>query len=48
MNRCHDDALLHLSARSSRALGMMKILTSFETLEDEEQAIKSFGYDVQH
>jgi anti-sigma B factor antagonist len=43
-----DMKLLHLSARSSRALGMMKILTSFETLEDEEQAIKSFAYDVQH
>ena len=36
--------LLHLTSRSSRVFGMMKILTSFETLEDEAQAIQSFGY----
>jgi anti-sigma B factor antagonist len=36
--------LLHLTSRSSRVFGMMKILTAFETLEDEAQAIQSFGY----
>ena len=38
--------LLHLTSRSSRVFGMMRILTSFETLEDEAQAIESFKFDV--
>ena len=41
-----DMKLLHLTSRSSRVFGMMKILTAFETLEDEAQAIQSFGFDV--
>jgi anti-sigma B factor antagonist len=36
--------LLHLTSRSSRVFGMMRILTAFETLEDEAQALRSFGY----
>jgi anti-sigma B factor antagonist len=36
--------LLHLTSRSSRVFGMMRILTSFETLENEAQAIESFNY----
>jgi len=36
--------LLHLTSRSSRVFGMMRILTSFEALEDEAQAIQSFNY----
>ncbi len=36
--------LLHLTSRSSRVFGMMRILTSFEALEDEAQAIQSFDY----
>ena len=38
--------LLHLTSRSSRVFGMMRILTAFETLEDEAQAIESFKADV--
>ena len=41
-----DIKLLHLTSRSSRVFGMMKILTAFETLEDEAQAIQSFARDV--
>lgn len=37
-----DMKLMHLTARSSRALGMMKVLTTFETIEDEDQAVESF------
>ena len=39
-----DMKLLHLTSRSSRVFGMMRILTAFETLDDETQAIKSFSY----
>ena len=39
-----DMKLLHLTSRSSRVFGMMRILTAFETLDDEAQAIRSFGY----
>ena len=35
--------LLHLTSRSSRVFGMMRILTTFEALEDEAQAIQSFN-----
>ena len=38
-----DMKLLHLTSRSSRVFGMMRILSSFEAHEDEAQAIKSFG-----
>ena len=38
-----DMKLLHLTSRSSRVFGMMRILSSFEVLEDEAQAIKSFS-----
>jgi anti-sigma B factor antagonist len=41
-----DMKLLHLTSRSSRVFGMMRILTAFETLEDEAQAIESFKFDV--
>jgi anti-sigma B factor antagonist len=41
-----DIKLLHLTSRSSRVFGMMRILTAFETLEDEGQAIESFKHDV--
>jgi anti-sigma B factor antagonist len=48
MTREHhgDIKLLHLTSRSSRVFGMMRILTAFETLEDEAQAIESFKFDV--
>jgi anti-sigma B factor antagonist len=39
-----DMKLLHLTSRSSRVFGMMRILTAFETLDDEDQAIRSFSY----
>ena len=39
-----DIKLLHLTSRSSRVFGMMKILTAFEILEDEAQAIRSFNH----
>ena len=38
-----DMKLLHLTSRSSRVFGMMRILSSFEVLEDEAQAIQSFS-----
>ncbi len=38
-----DIKLLHLTSRSSRVFGMMKILTAFETLEDEAEAIRGFS-----
>ena len=43
-----DMKLLHLTSRSSRVFGMMRILTSFEVLEDETQGIESFKRDVSH
>ena len=39
-----DIKLMHLTAHSSRVFGMMRILTSFETLDDEAQAIRSFSH----
>ena len=39
-----DMKLLHLTSRSSRVFGMMRILTSFEAFEDEAQAIRSFSH----
>lgn len=41
-----DMKLLHLTSRSSRVFGMMRILTTYEAFEDEAQAIASFAYDV--
>ena len=41
-----DIKLLNMTARSSRLLGVMKILTVFETLDDEALAIKSFEFNV--
>ena len=50
MTREHhgDMKLLHLTSRSSRVFGMMRILTAFEALEDEAQAVESFKRDVSH
>ena len=39
-----DMKLLHLTSHIARLFGMMRILTTFETLEDEAQAIQSFSY----
>ena len=36
--------LLHLTSRSQRLLGMMKLMTVFETFEDEASAVRSFAY----
>ena len=41
-----DLKLLNMTARSSRLLGVMKILTIFESFEDEAMAVKSFEFDV--
>ena len=41
-----DLKLLHLTTRSFRVLGMMKILTIFESFEDEALAVKSFAFNV--
>ena len=35
--------LLHVPARSQRLLEVMRLHTSFEMFEDEEEAVKSFG-----
>jgi anti-anti-sigma factor len=43
-----DVKLLNLTSRSSRVFGMMKILTSYETPEDEAKAIESFSRDGRH
>jgi anti-sigma B factor antagonist len=37
-----DMRLLHLTARSQRLFGMMKLMLAFETFEDEALAIRSF------
>jgi anti-sigma B factor antagonist len=42
-NKGGDMRLLHLSSRSQRLLGMMKLVTVFETFEDEQAAIRSFS-----
>jgi len=41
-----DLKLLRLTTRSSRILGMMKILTIFESFEDEALAVKSFDFNA--
>lgn len=41
-----DVKLVNLTARSSRLLGMLKILTVFEAFDTEEAAIRSFAYNV--
>jgi anti-sigma B factor antagonist len=41
-----DMKLLHMTARSSRVFGLMKILTVFESFEDEDLAVQSFAFDV--
>jgi anti-sigma B factor antagonist len=38
-----DIRLLHLSSRGQRLLGMLKILTVFETFEEEAAAVRSFA-----
>jgi anti-sigma B factor antagonist len=37
-----DMRLVHLTARNQRLLGMLKLMTVFETFEDEAVAIRSF------
>jgi anti-sigma B factor antagonist len=39
-----DMKLVHLTTRGQRLFGMTKLLINFEVFEDEEQAIKSFGF----
>jgi len=41
-----DIKLMHLTSRSSRLLGVMKILTAFESYDDESMAVKSFAFDT--
>ncbi|MGH9199927.1 MAG: STAS domain-containing protein [Vicinamibacterales bacterium] len=36
--------LVNLTARSHRLLGMMKLMTVFETFEDEASAVLSFAW----
>ncbi|MBA2257694.1 MAG: STAS domain-containing protein, partial [Acidobacteria bacterium] len=38
-----DMRLLHLTSKSQRLLGMMKLLMVFETFEDEAAALRSFA-----
>jgi anti-sigma B factor antagonist len=35
--------LLHLTARTNRLMDITKLVTVFETYQDEEEAVKSFG-----
>ena len=37
-----DLRLVHLTARSQRLLGMMKLLIAFDTFDDEASAVRSF------
>jgi anti-sigma B factor antagonist len=39
-----DMKLAHLTRRSQRLLGMMKLLIAFETFDDTEMAVKSFQW----
>ena len=39
-----DMRLVHLTSRSQRLLGMMKLMTVFETFEDEVAAVRSFEH----
>lgn len=41
-----DMKLVNLNTRGQRLFGMTKLLLNFETFENEEQAIKSFGFKV--
>jgi anti-sigma B factor antagonist len=38
-----DMRLVHLTARSQRVLGMMKLLIAFETFDDADAAVRSFA-----
>ena len=38
-----DMRLLNLTSRSQRLLGMMKLVTVFETFDDEQAAVRSFS-----
>ena len=38
-----DIKLVHMTSRSLRLLATMKILTVFETFDDEDSAVRSFG-----
>jgi anti-anti-sigma regulatory factor len=38
-----DMRLLNLTSRSQRLLGMMKLVTVFETFDDEQAAVRSFA-----
>ncbi len=38
-----DMRLVHLTRRSQRLLGMLKLMTTFEAFEDEAAAIRSFA-----
>lgn len=42
-----DVKLVNLTARSSKLVGMMKILTVFESFDAEDAAVRSFAYDLQ-
>lgn len=39
-----DMKLVHLTRRSQRLLGMMKLLTVFETFDDQDAAVRSFSW----
>jgi anti-sigma B factor antagonist len=41
-----DMKLLHMTPRTSRVFGMMKIRSMFESFDDESLAVKSFASDV--
>ena len=43
-----DIRLVHLTSRTQRLLGMMKLLIAFETFEDEATAIRSFEARPSH
>jgi anti-sigma B factor antagonist len=39
-----DLKLLHLTTRGQRVFGMAKLLLMFETFDNQDQAVKSFGF----
>ncbi|HSC30036.1 MAG TPA: STAS domain-containing protein [Vicinamibacterales bacterium] len=39
-----DMKLVHVTSRSQRLFGMMKLLTTFETFEDRDAAVRSFDW----
>jgi anti-sigma B factor antagonist len=41
-----DMKLLNLSTRGQRVFGMAKLLVLFETFDNEDAAVKSFGFDA--